>query len=95
MSYPLNPIFTDALYTEMNKTFYSVRVVGSNGVAEDIAANIYQLLTIPCSYTPSIMFEITADLYNLFITVYGIHGLRNGRQSTASVQNVTMSTYNN
>lgn len=77
----------------MNKTFYSVRVVDSKGVAEDIAANIYQLMTIPCSYTPSIMFEITADLYNLFITVYDIHGLQNGRQSTANVRNVTMSTF--
>lgn len=83
----------DALYTEMNKTFYSVKVVDSNGVAEDIAANIYQLMTIPCSYTPSIMFEITADLYNLFTTVYDIHQFRNGQQSTANVRNVTMSTY--
>lgn len=85
--------FTDALYTEMNKTFYSVRVVDSNGVAEDIAANIYQLMTIPCCYTPSIIFEITADLYNLFITVYDIQDVRNGQQSTAHVRNVTMSTY--
>lgn len=93
MSYSLTLIFVDALYTEMNKTFYSVKVVDSNDVAEDIAANIYQLMTIPCSYTPSIMFEITADLYNLFTTVYDIHQFRNGQQSTANVRNVTMSTY--
>lgn len=78
----------------MNKTFYSVRVVDSNGVVEDIAANIYQLMTIPCSYTPSIMFEITADLYGLFITVYDIQDVSNGQQSTANVRNITMSTYN-
>lgn len=77
----------------MNKTFHSVRVVDSNGVAEHIAANIYQLMTIPCSYTPSIILEITADLYHLFITVYDIHEFRNGRPSTANVRNVTMSMY--
>lgn len=87
----LTPIHQDALYTEMNKTFHTAKVIDHNGVAEDIVANIFQLMTIPSSYTNSIMFEIAADLYNLFITVYDLCELSGGRPSTAKVQNVTMS----
>ncbi|KAJ4421806.1 hypothetical protein N0V82_003505 [Gnomoniopsis sp. IMI 355080] len=79
-----------ALYTEMNKTFYAAKVFDHSGVAEDIVANIFQLMTIPSSYTNSIMFEITADLYNLFITMYDIGEFSDGRPSTAKVQNITM-----
>lgn len=79
----------------MNKTFYAVRVTEQSGTAEDIVANIYQLMTIPCSYTPGIIFEITADLYNLFVTVYDVYDFRDVRgqeTSTAKVRGVTMST---
>lgn len=88
----LTPVFEDTLYTEMNKVFYQVTVRDRGGKTKEIAANIYQLMTVPCSYTPGIVFEITADLYSLFITVYDVHQFQNGQPSTAKVRNVTMST---
>lgn len=74
----------------MNKTFYPTQVIDPDGNRETLAANIYQLMTIPYSYTPGIVFEITADLYSLFITVYDISDF-DGKSSTGLMRNMTMS----
>lgn len=66
------------MYTRLNEWFYESYVSRSQGQAGKggskasiaLAANFYQLLTIPNCYIPMDMFEVTADLYNLFIVIY-------------------------
>lgn len=58
-------------YSEVNRRFYQT-YVGPGQQSVQTVANIYQLLRIPNSWTPGDMFDITADLYNLFIVVYSI-----------------------
>ncbi|ROW09561.1 hypothetical protein VMCG_02303 [Cytospora schulzeri] len=53
------------VYTSMNSRFYSTTVGSKTTVA-----NFYQMLTIPKIYTALDVFDVTADLYNLFIVVY-------------------------
>lgn len=70
------------MYTRLNEWFYESHVSQSQGGRGGggaggggrgtigLAANFYQLLTIPNCYTPMDMFEVTADLYNLFIVTW-------------------------
>lgn len=60
-----------ALYTRINQRFYEVDVDPGDGMKKTrILANFYQILSIPNAWTPAVMFDITADLYNLFIVLY-------------------------
>lgn len=85
----------------MNQKFYSVFVAGAAAKADTIAVNLYQLMTIPCSYQPLDMFEITADLYSLFIVSYDVRMLFDDSVPSTvhdpsrrqAVQEVNMSTY--
>lgn len=81
----------------MNSRFHTLTVV--DRTSKEVKANLFQLLHIPCSYTPMDMFEITADLYNLYITVFEIQRNRkvddmnlHDSSRTVIVNNVTMST---
>ncbi|KUI55119.1 hypothetical protein VP1G_02534 [Cytospora mali] len=75
------------LYHQMNARFYSTVVTGPGGARRTVA-NIYQMLTVPSMYTALDVFDITADLYNLFIVVYTLDG-------NNEVTNVTtMGSYN-
>ncbi|CAN8103088.1 unnamed protein product [Discula destructiva] len=83
------------LYTQMNKRFHKVAAADRHSC--DTVANLYQLMHIPCSYQPMDMFEITADLYDLFITVYQIAKINKSNTAPTydptrkrTVQNVTM-----
>lgn len=69
------------MYTRLNEWFYESHVSQSQGGRGGggggggrgtigLAANFYQLLTIPNCYTPMDMFKVTADLYNLFIVTW-------------------------
>lgn len=53
------------LYLRMNRRFYTTTA----GTRQTVA-NLYQMLTVPRIYTALDLFDVTADLYNLFIVVY-------------------------
>lgn len=71
------------LYRRMNNRFYTT-VVGDVRTV----ANLYQMLVVPKMYTALDMFDITADLYNLFIVVYTL----DRRKRVTGV--TTMGSYN-
>lgn len=54
-----------ALYLRMNRRFYATWVGPRR-----IVANLYQMLSVPRVYSALDLFEVTADLYNLFVVVY-------------------------
>lgn len=60
------------LYLRMNRRFYTTVVGGGTRALPVVrtVANFYQMLTVPKIYTALDMFDVTADLYNLFIVVY-------------------------
>lgn len=76
LKWPTHP--RHEMYTRLNEWFYESYVSRPQGQAGDggsrasieLAANFYQLLTVPNCYIPMDMFEVTADLYNLFIVIY-------------------------
>lgn len=65
-----------SMYTKLNQWFYETAVSHAGGKklsAVKTLANFYQLLTIPNCQIPMDMFEVTADLYNLFLVVYTLN----------------------
>lgn len=80
LKWPAHP--RHEMYTRLNEWFYESYVSQTQGRGEsggrgrssiELAANFYQLLTIPNCYMPMDMFEVTADLYNLFIVIYTVN----------------------
>ncbi|KLU85978.1 hypothetical protein MAPG_04997 [Magnaporthiopsis poae ATCC 64411] len=56
-----------AEYARVNERFV---VTSAEGVADPFVANMWQLLHLPGSWTPSWMTQVTADLYGLFVVLY-------------------------
>lgn len=81
-------------YTRLNEDFHSA-TIETGQVYVVTRANYFQLLSIPHTWMPLNMFDITADLYNLFIVVYEIRKSRPGEDGTFTVTDIkTMGSYN-
>lgn len=60
-------------YHDINQRFYPSRSSPKYSKAVETAANMYQILCMPCTYAPLHMFDVTADLYNVFLIVYTLN----------------------
>ncbi|KAI0964863.1 hypothetical protein F4678DRAFT_486064 [Xylaria arbuscula] len=59
------------LYTKLNLTFFETRGGGLRNTGTPMyKANIWQLLHLPHSWTPGVMQQITADLYNIHLVTF-------------------------
>ncbi|KAI0508661.1 hypothetical protein F5B22DRAFT_386512 [Xylaria bambusicola] len=70
------------LYAQLNAQFFETHggLVSSNGCAAITAAfkaNVWQLLHLPQSWTPGVMQQITADLYNIYLVTFTYDQLKN------------------
>ncbi|KAJ9129824.1 hypothetical protein NKR23_g12450 [Pleurostoma richardsiae] len=59
-------------YEALNRKFYSTTVIPQGGDRLDVVANLFQQLHLPQVYTATDMFDITADLYGVFIVVFSV-----------------------
>ncbi|KAK5634105.1 hypothetical protein RRF57_009819 [Xylaria bambusicola] len=70
------------LYAQLNSQFFETHggLVSSNGCAamtSAFKANVWQLLHLPQSWTPGVMQQITADLYNIYLVTFTYDALEN------------------
>lgn len=81
-------------YTRLNEDFHSA-TIQTGQVYVETRANYFQLLSIPQIWMPLNMFDVTADLYNLFIVVYAIRKSGAGEDGSFIVTDIkTMGSYN-
>ncbi|TLS28528.1 hypothetical protein PpBr36_01354 [Pyricularia pennisetigena] len=58
-------------YAKVNARFFQTNAEGLSG--GPFVANMWQILHMPGSWTPSWMTQITADLYGVFVVLYTLH----------------------
>ncbi|KAI0456454.1 hypothetical protein F5B21DRAFT_467821 [Xylaria acuta] len=65
------------LYAKLNTQFFETRGTtlkcGSFIVTSTFKANLWQLLHMPHSWTPGVMQQVTADLYNIHLVTFEYH----------------------
>ncbi|EOO03873.1 hypothetical protein UCRPA7_537 [Phaeoacremonium minimum UCRPA7] len=60
-------------YKALNKKFYATKTSPEGGKPTNTCANLYQILCMPSTYTPLNMFDVTADLYHVFLIIYTLN----------------------
>ncbi|KAI1749471.1 hypothetical protein F4782DRAFT_533429 [Xylaria castorea] len=69
------------LYAKLNAQFFETHGTalsdGSFNVTSTFKANLWQLLHIPHSWTPGVMQQVTADLYNIHLVTFEYHKRNN------------------
>ncbi|KAI0150741.1 hypothetical protein GGR57DRAFT_471408, partial [Xylariaceae sp. FL1272] len=77
----------DLYAKELNTKFFATR--GSAGDHPDFKANLWQLLHMPHTWTPSVMQQVTADLYNIHLITFTLD-----RQSMSCTEVSIRGVYN-
>ncbi|KAL8372395.1 hypothetical protein RB595_001950 [Gaeumannomyces hyphopodioides] len=78
-------------YVRVNGRFV---ITSAEGIAEPFVANMWQLLHLPGSWTPSWMTQVTADLYGLFVVTYTLDENPAAGGGPAVTETTTRGSYN-
>jgi hypothetical protein len=76
-THPRHELYTGQLNTQFFLTHGPVMSHGSFSATRELKANLWQLLHMPHCWTPGVMQQITADLYNIHLVTFSYDTRKN------------------